>query len=109
MTPHAQVMYIRENLLITQTIVPKIAKRKSVLDSPQKNRIDSNDKNEYYQCEKKCEHKPLTRRKGQALNDPSQASIITMFNAMKRKLTPGKEEDTPREHLKIQRNEPTNI
>ena len=87
----------------------KISETQECTDSPQKNRIDSNEKNEYYQCEKKCEHKPLPRRKGQAFNDPSQVSIITMFNAMKRKLTPGKEEDTPREHLKIQRNEPTNI
>ena len=101
-------MHIRENLLITDHCA-KISETQECTDSPQKNRIDSNKKNEYYQCEKKSEHKPLPRRKGQALNDPSQASIITMYNAMKRKLTPGKEEDTPREHLKIQRNEPTNI
>ena len=108
MTQHAQVMYIRDNLLITQTIVPKLAKRKSVLIHHRKNVLILMKRMNITNA-KKSEHKPLPRRKGQALNDPSQASIITMFNAMKRKLTPGKEEDTPREHLKIQRNEPTNI
>ena len=58
---------------------------------------------------KTIENKPLPRRKGLACNDPSQGSIVTMFNAMKRKLTPGKEEDTTREHKKIQRNESTNL
>ena len=50
---------------------------------------------------KTIESNPLPRRKGLARNDPSQGSIVTMFNAMKRKLTPGKEEDTTREHQKI--------
>ena len=64
----------------------KISETQECTDSPHKNlyRIDSNDKNEYYQCEKECENKPLPRRKGQALNDPSQASIIIMFKGVMR-------------------------
>ena len=65
--------------------------------------------NEPYKDIKTIENKPHPRRKGLARKDLSQGSIVTMFNAMKRKLTPGKEEDTTREHQKIQRNESTNL
>ena len=101
MTPHALVMYIRENLLINQTIVPKLAKHKSVRIHHRKtNTVLILIKRMNITNAKNMGNQPLPRWKGQALNDPSQTSIITMFNAMKRKLTPGKEEDTPRKHLK---------